>query len=135
METPQVIKTYVDTWTKHDLTTCLSLFAPDGTYSDPTVPEPTLPRNLKEQWAGFFVGFPDLKFQTVALEAISESVWAWRWILNGTNTGSFMGKPPTGRKVTQPGCEFITIRDGRIQSVVGYFDQVTMLSQLGLTTS
>ena len=135
MESPQVIKTYVETWTTHDLTTCIGLFAPDGTYSDPTTPEPALPRNLKQQWAGFFAGFPDLKFETVGLDAISENLWVWRWIGHGTNTGSFMGKPPTGRKVTQPGCEFIAIRDGRIHSVVGYFDQLTMLAQLGLTPS
>jgi steroid delta-isomerase-like uncharacterized protein len=132
MEIPQVVKTYVETWSTGDLDTCLSLFAPDGTYSDPILPEPTVARSLKEHWAAFFAGFPGARFETVGLDAISDHVWVWRWICRATHTGSFRGIPATGRRVTQPGCEFIEIRDGRIRNVVGYFDRLTMLTQLGL---
>jgi steroid delta-isomerase-like uncharacterized protein len=135
MEIPQVIKTYVETWSTGDVETCIALFAPDGTYSDPTTPEPTVARSLKEHWAGFFAGFPDWKFETVGLDAISDNVWVWRWIARGTHTGSFRGISPTGRRLTQPGCEFIEIRDGRIRSVVGYFDRLTIMNQLGLAPS
>ena len=131
MEVPQIVKTYVQTWSTHDLATCLDLFAPDGTYSDPTTPQPTVARNLKEHWAGFFAAFPDVKFETVALDAISENLCIWRWIGRGTHTGSLGGAPPSGRKMAQPGCEFIEVRNGRIQTVIGYFDRLTMLTQLG----
>jgi steroid delta-isomerase-like uncharacterized protein len=135
MEVPQIIKTYVETWSTGAVETCIALFAPDGTYSDPATPEPTVARSLKEHWAAFFAGFPDWKFETVGLDAISDNVWVWRWIARGTHTGSFRGIPPTGRRLTQPGCEFIEIRDGHIRSVVGYFDRLTMMNQLGLTPS
>jgi steroid delta-isomerase-like uncharacterized protein len=132
MEVPQVVKTYIETFSTGDMETCIGLFGPDGTYSDPSTPEPTLARTLKEQWAAFYVGLPDLKFETVGLDAISDSLWVWRWIGRGTNTGSFMGNPPTGRRTELPGCEFIEIRDGRIRNIVGYFDRLTMMTQLGL---
>jgi steroid delta-isomerase-like uncharacterized protein len=133
MEVPQIIKTYVETWSTGDVETCIALFAPDGTYSDPTTPEPTVARSLKKYWEGFFAGFPDWKFETVGRDAISNNVWVWRWIVRGTHTGSFRGISPTGRRLTQPGCEFIEIRDGHIRSVVGYFDRLTIMNQLGLT--
>jgi steroid delta-isomerase-like uncharacterized protein len=132
METPKIIKNYVEAWSNADVDSCIAPFGTDGTYCDPAVPKPTLARELKEQWAGFFSGFPDLRFETVGLDPISENIWVWRWIGRGTNTGSFAGAPPTGRKVEQPGCEFIDVRGGRIHSVVGYYDRLTMLSQLGL---
>ena len=71
MKIPRVVKTYVETWSTGDMDTCVALFAPDGTYSDPTLPEPTVARSLKEHFAGFFTGFPDIKFETVGLDAIS----------------------------------------------------------------
>jgi steroid delta-isomerase-like uncharacterized protein len=131
MEVPQVVKTYVETWSTGDIETSIALFGPDGTYSDPTTPEPIVARSLKEHWKAFYVGFPDQKFETVGLDAISDHVWVWRWIARGTHTGPFRGIPPTGRRITQPGCEFIEIRDGRIRNVVGYFDRLTLMTQLG----
>jgi steroid delta-isomerase-like uncharacterized protein len=135
MEIPRVLRTYLETWNTGDMDTCVALFAPDGTYSDPTLPEPTAARSLKGHFAGFFTGFPDIKFETVGLDAISDNLWVWRSIGRGTHTGSLRGVPPTGRKLAQPGCEFIEIRNGRIRSVVGYFDRLTMLTQLGLAPS
>jgi hypothetical protein len=36
----------------------------------------------------------------------------WRWVLNGTNSGSYRGQHPTDRDITVPGYGFIEIRDG-----------------------
>jgi steroid delta-isomerase-like uncharacterized protein len=51
----------------------------------------------------------------------------------GTNTGPFAGLPPTGRHVTFP---FVEIWDfdqsGRMISGDAYYDQYTILTQLGL---
>jgi steroid delta-isomerase-like uncharacterized protein len=131
METPQIVRSYVEAWSNADVDSCISPFGSDGTYYDPTILEPALAPDLKEQWTAFFSAFPDLKFETVGLYPVSENVWAWRWIGRGTNTGSFAGAPPTGKKMELPGCEFIEVRSGRIFSVVGYFDRLTLLSQLG----
>ncbi len=132
METPEVIKNYVEAWSNADVDSCIAPFGTDGTYCDPVVPKKTLAPQLKEHWAAFFSGFSDLRYETVGLDPISENVWVWRWIFRGTNTGSFAGEPPTARKAELPGCEFIEVRGGRIRSVVGYYDRLTMLSQLGL---
>jgi predicted ester cyclase len=72
---------------------------------------------------------------TVALDAISDNVLVWRFIIRGTNTGSLRGLPPTGRRVEVPGCEFIEVYGDRIRRVQGYIDRLTMLNQLGLAPS
>jgi hypothetical protein len=68
----------------------------------------------------------------VSLNTVSEHLSVWRWILRGTNTGSYRGLPVTGRSLTLPGCEFIEVRGGKLHVVEGYFDQLTILGQLGL---
>lgn len=40
--------------------------------------------------------------------------------------------PPSGRSVALPGVDLITMVDGKIGSVEGYFDRQTMAEQLGL---
>jgi steroid delta-isomerase-like uncharacterized protein len=132
MEIPQVVKTYVEAWSARDLDRYLATFAQAGRYSDPTVAKPTLARDLKEHFAGFFAGFPDATFETVGLDAVSDHIWVWRWIWRGTHSGSLRGIPPTGRRVEVPGCEFIELRGNHVLHVSGYFDRLTMLTQLGL---
>jgi steroid delta-isomerase-like uncharacterized protein len=132
MQIPQVIRTYVETFKPGGLEAWLSTFASDGTYTDPNVPHPTPADGLKDHFAGLFSGFPDARFELVGLDAISERVWVWRWIMHGTNSASFRGLPATGRAVALPGCEIIEIRGDRVHRVQGYFDRMTILSQLGL---
>ena len=51
---------------------------------------------------------------------------------NLSHTGSFRNFPPTGRKLSWPGCEFIEVRAAKVQRVEGYLDRLSLLEQLGL---
>jgi len=135
LEIPQVVRTYMETFTRDGLDAWIATFAPDGTYSDPSIPKPVPAHGLKEHFVGFFTGFPDGTFELVGIDAISERVWVWRWIFHGTNTGPYRGIPPTGRSATFSGCEFIEIRGDHIHSVQVYFDRLSIMSQLGLAPS
>jgi len=58
-------------------------------------------------------------------------------VFNGTNDGPLTGPdgsqiPATGRQVSEPFSGLHTVRDGRIISTRFYFDQLDMLTQLGL---
>jgi steroid delta-isomerase-like uncharacterized protein len=134
MDIPQIVRRYVEAWSARDIDGYLATFGADGTYSDPNLPEPTLAHGLKEHFAGYLAGFPDLSHETVALDAISDDVSVWRFIIRGTNTASYHGVPPTGRRVVVPGCEFIEVRGDRVHRVQGYIDRLTILNQLGLVT-
>lgn len=135
MEVPQVVRAYVEKFTASGLDGWLAIFAPDGTYSSPNVPQPTLVTELKKHFTDFFTGFPDAMFETVGLEPISNEVWVWRWVGHGTNTGSFRGRPATGKRIAVPGCDFIQIRGDHVVHAEGYVDRLTILIQLGLALS
>ncbi|HEX6040440.1 ester cyclase [Longimicrobium sp.] len=57
--------------------------------------------------------FPDRRFEEVYIMAEGDRVML-RWAMTGTNTGTFLGRKPTGRAVKTAGTEFIRIRDGQI---------------------
>jgi steroid delta-isomerase-like uncharacterized protein len=132
MEIPEAVKDYVDAFARADVDGCLSAFGPDGTYSDPGTTGPLSGQAIREHFAAFFAGFPDAQCETVSLDPVTGQLSAWRWILRGTNTGSYRGLPVTGRSLTLPGCEFIEVRGGKLHRADGYFDRLTMLVQLGL---
>jgi len=132
MQIPQIVQAYIDACSPRTFDIFLSMFAPDATYSDPGTPQPLPPPGIKAYLGGLFAAFPDTVFETVAIYPISDNLFVWRWIMHGTNTGSFAGMPPTQKSITLPGCEFVTLANGKVQHVEGYFDQVTMLRQMGL---
>lgn len=131
MEVPEVVRQYIDAFNRADVDAIAESFAPDGTYSDPVTGQPIGREAVREHFGGFYAGFPDAQFEIV-LDSISEQMTVWRWVLHGTNTGSYRGLPSTGRPVALPGCEFIEVRGDKIHQVVGYFDRLTMLGQMGL---
>ena len=132
MELPQIINTYIETFNRHDLDAWLATFAPDGTYLDPTTAQPLSGQALKNHFDVILIRFPDAILETVALHAITAELVVWRWIMRGTNIGSYPGFPPTGGSLNLPGCEFIEVRQGLVQRVEGYFDRLSLREQLGL---
>lgn len=134
MEIPEIVRTYIDAFTSSDLRACVATFARDGTYSDPNTTGPLAPEQIEDYFSGVFARYPNAVWETVALEAVSEDMCVWRWVLRGTHKGSTSGETATGQRVTLPGCEFITVRCGKIYQVEGYFDRLTALQQLGVSS-
>jgi len=76
-------------------------------------------------------GFPD--YQTIIDDLFAEGdKVAARISMSGTNTGSFMGIPPTGRHVSFTGIYIARIADGKIVEHWGEEDGVSLLQQLGV---
>ena len=55
-----------------------------------------------------------------------------RWVMTGTNTGSFNGMPATGRPVTLSGFDLLRVEGDRFAEVWGVADMAGMLQQLGV---
>ncbi len=51
--------------------------------------------------------------------------------MNGTNTGEFMGLPPTGKEVTIDGIEMFRLADGKLVERWAEFDMMSLMQQLG----
>ena len=76
-------------------------------------------------------GFPD--YQTVIDDLIAEGdKVAARITMSGTNTGSFIGIPPTGKHVLFTGMYIARITNGKIVEHWGEEDGVSLLQQLGV---
>lgn len=77
------------------------------------------------------VAMPDVKW--TAEEMIEEgNKIVVRFTMTGTNTGSFMGVPPTGKPVNVTAMNIYEIADGKIVREHGLPDLFNMMAQLGL---
>lgn len=133
MQPLEIAQQYFDAWNKHEGAAIAACFADGGTYSDPMVG--AIPGVAVAPYAaGLWAAFPDLSFEIASTGLAGDNLVSAQWIMRGTNHGSMQGMPPTGRAVTVPGADFITVRDGKIASVQGYFDSKAVPDQLGLMT-
>lgn len=97
-------------------------------------PLPGLPPGLeggKMAHQVFSAAFPDGVTTTEDLIAEGDTV-VERFSFRGTNTGSFMGMPATGKKVVSTGMSIFRLADGKIVEHWGENDALGTLMQLGM---
>jgi len=75
--------------------------------------------------------FPDLKLTIEDLSVEGDKVWI-RMRAKGTNLGSIMGKPPTGKQMEIDVFDICRVKDGKIVEHWGVPDQLGMLEQVGI---
>jgi steroid delta-isomerase-like uncharacterized protein len=87
----------------------------DELVAEDAVSAPDDPTSGRQAWkdeiAYFRSMFPDLRFDIHDLFGADDKV-ALRWTATGTDTGGFMGRPPTGRRITSTGVDIFRIADG-----------------------
>ena len=125
---------YFDAWNKRDAQAIKSLFIVEGTYQDPVVGLINI-QNIEQYTKNLWEAFPNLSFSIPTADEIGTDKVAAQWMMSGTNTGPFMGLPPTGKKIVVPGSDFIEFQNGKIKSITGYFDSKATPSQLGMQIS
>jgi steroid delta-isomerase-like uncharacterized protein len=84
---------------------------------------------LKQVNQAFRVSFPDLHGRIEQVFAFGEWVAA-RLTWTGTNTGEFMGKPPTGRTISITELEIVRCQNGRIVDLRQVADLASLMAQL-----
>jgi predicted ester cyclase len=128
----EIAHAYLRAWNNHDGAAVTGLFAPNGTYVDPTVSSPLSGDAIATYVVGLVTALPGLAFVIEGTSVDVDRV-TLQWRLQGTNTGPFPGGvQPTGGRCDLPGVDVITVGPQGITSVVGYFDQKTFVEQLGL---
>ena len=75
-------------------------------------------------------GFPDFNvaFDKIIIKGEYAAV---EWTSTGTNTGTFLGVPPTGKKVKFSGAFFIHVVEGKVVHIRQHWDGSSLLTQLG----
>ena len=77
-------------------------------------------------------GFPDLRFEPELVLVDGDTAAAY-FRFTGTQSGEFMGIPPTGKSVDVHGVDLVRFGDDGISHEHwGVFDSMTMMQQLGI---
>ena len=122
-------------YNKSDLSGAASLYASDAVCVDPTSRYEG--RDAIQAYLEVAQrAFPDARYETSRLIEEGDTVVA-EWTFRGTQTGPFATPdgseiPATGKAVETAGVSVVTVRDGQLASARDYFDNVSMMSQLGL---
>jgi predicted ester cyclase len=96
---------------------------------------PPMPREGHEGFAkGFYAAFPDMRHEIEEVFATDDRIFV-RFVLNGTNTGSFFGMPATGRHATFAAHVIMRVAAGKVTRLFGIFDEAGLLRQLGVLPS
>jgi predicted ester cyclase len=78
--------------------------------------------------------FPDFSMRAEDVVASGDEVWV-RFSATGTNLGSVMRRPPTGKRMNIDVIDIVRIKDGKIVEHWGVPDQLGMMLQTGLFLS
>lgn len=90
----------------------------------------TTPTGLKQANQVFRAAFPDLHGSIEQVFAFGDWVAA-RVTWTGTNTGDFMGQPPTGKTVSITELEIVRCQGGRVVDLRQVSDLASLMAQLG----
>jgi steroid delta-isomerase-like uncharacterized protein len=107
------------------------LFAPDVVIHDTFMGERHGIDAYRQLVAFFLTAFPQEQTDLQIFVAEGDYV-AILHTHNTTNTGSFMGLPPTGKTVHVPGLELYRLQDGKIVEFWRHDDDAGLMRQLGL---
>jgi predicted ester cyclase len=121
-----------EVFNKGNLAAIEELFTSD--YVDHVPVPPGFPSGLAGVYAFvtmFREGFPDLHYTVEDVIAEGDRV-VGRVTVTGTNTGSFMGMPPTGKRATWTEIHVGRMVDGKLAEHWANTDQLGMLQQLGV---
>lgn len=84
-----------------------------------------------EGMKGLFAGFPDIKVTRVEQHEMGDKVYTYAF-WEGTQTGAFMGIPPTGKKVHVEYMDIWRAKDGKIVENWVVMDIMGLMIQLGV---
>ena len=126
----EIVQVYFDAWNDHNTKAILETFTEDGIYSDPVGGKNLSGQVYSDYAASLFSAFPDLKLELIANTVASNGMVTAPWLLFGTHQGPVGDIQPTGRAISLPGCDFITVQDGKIKEVRGYFDPEYLFNQI-----
>ena len=116
----EVLVNHTDAWNRHDLEALMSLFAEDCVFEASAGDEACGKRyqgykEVKEAFAEVLETMPDAQWGKGRHYGLAPGYGVSEWTLTGTL--------PDGRRLEVNGCDFLTVRDGKIISKNSYRKQ------------
>jgi steroid delta-isomerase-like uncharacterized protein len=131
----EILDRYVERYLARDLDGIMDLYAedcmqamPDGTFEGRS--------SIRDRLARELDSFSDLEWGVTSYVE-QDDAFCDEWYFVGTHTGPLLlpdgtELPPTGKRVELHGMEFVQVRDGKIIVDNLYYDNLTVVAQLGL---
>ena len=129
-ENKKIVRRYQEIYNSNDLDVLDEVVSEDLLTPKIMPGIPTGIEGAKAAHRIMLAGFPDYRTVIDDLFAEGDKVAA-RISMSGTNTGSFMGIPATGKHVSFTGIYIARIANGKIVEHWGEEDSVSLLQQLG----
>ena len=127
----QVVRQYIEAFNRQDTERLGQLVSSTNQSFEFSGMHSFMDWNRTQQFfAVFWTAFPDLSAKIEEIVAEGDKV-AIRVINTGTHKGDFQGIPPTGKKVSFEGRDFITLRDGKIVEQQAGVDMMELMQQIG----
>jgi steroid delta-isomerase-like uncharacterized protein len=125
-------QTLFDAWERRDFDTFEEQLAGDVSLNDaPRGQVVEGQANVRDWYASWATAFPDAVAGATVVAGSGDTV-AIEGVFAGTNTGDFGPLPATGRAVSVPWANVLRFdSDGRIIAGSAYYDQLTIMIQLG----
>lgn len=107
----EILARHIDAWNRHDIDGLMSLFADDCVFEASGGPEVCGTRStgaaaVREAFLDVFATIPDAHWGNGRHHALGLADGVSEWTLTGTLAD--------GRRLEVNGCDFLTVRDGRI---------------------
>lgn len=90
--------------------------------------------DLTAQLNEMFTALPDFHV-TADLMVAEEDIVVTYLTMTGTNTGPFGNMPPSNKPVKINGIDIVQIKDGKATERWGVFDDLSMMTQMGIISS
>jgi steroid delta-isomerase-like uncharacterized protein len=126
-----VVREHMESENHHDFDTTIGTFAHPRYEIVPTGDVYDGEAEVRRYFAETRTAFPDQRNELIALHHAEDAVIA-EFDLLGTHLGTLRGLPPTGRSFRCRMTAFFLFEGERIVCERVYFDQATILRQLGL---
>jgi steroid delta-isomerase-like uncharacterized protein len=131
----ELLDTYVERYNAGDLDGVMDLYAEDATQ---LMPEGLFEGKeaIRERLARDLEACPDIDWKVESFVEQGDS-FSDEWSFVATHTGRFLlpdgtELPPSGKQVTLRGMEYVQVRDGKIVVDNLYYDNLSVMTQLGL---
>lgn len=123
-----VIRQFIETWNRGDLPGVAAFWSPEvihHTRVDHDVDD------ISSSYDVVMQAFPDLRWEIDDIIAEGDKV-VTRLTCYATNLGSYMGAPPTGKRVKCRSVDISRVVDGKIVEHWGLLDELHLMEQLQL---
>lgn len=127
---------YKEAWSRRDPSGVSSAMHPAGTFTSPAAGEKLPPQAFAGYMQVLFGAVPDFQAEVKQVGKLDDNTLAEEWEVRGTWTQPFAADPlaglaPTGKTFVLPGSTVIGFKDGKMVSQVQYFDNMSLVTQIG----